>query len=98
MSFNRLIGTRIPNMIDHEFNKRRELEALDSKHLARHQLDRLNNLIEAILPHNRLYGEKLADVALPLKSLDELAKLPFTYKEELVSSRDAVANQLRAAS
>ncbi len=72
--------------------ERRQFEALDAPRLAAHQLGRLNGLLRAILPHNKLYAEKLAAqldldrVARgsgPLDSLDELAALPYTFKEEL---------------
>ncbi|WP_145054055.1 phenylacetate--CoA ligase family protein [Lignipirellula cremea] len=77
------------------FENRRQLETLDSQSLVDHQLDRLNQLLAAILPHNRFYAEKFSDLALPLTSLDELANLPFTFKEELVAGKhegDLAAN------
>jgi len=62
---------------------RRRLERLDGAALARHQLARLNGLLEAILPHNGFYAAKLAAVSRPVKSLEEVASWPLTYKEEL---------------
>jgi phenylacetate-CoA ligase len=65
---------------------RRRLQRLSPEELARHQLARLNELLATVVPHNRFYAEKLAGVELPLPSLDALASLPFTYKEELVTA------------
>lgn len=62
--------------------ERRRLESLDRPALERHQLARLNRLLERILPDNRFYAAELADV--PLASLDDLRALPFTYKEQLL--------------
>jgi phenylacetate-CoA ligase len=68
--------------------ERQRLVRLDRPALEQHQLARLNTLLGAILPANRFYAEKLADVEWPIKSLADLRKLPFTYKEELLGSRD----------
>ncbi len=79
-------------MITTTFEQRRELEALGAKQLAAHQLARLNRLLKTILPQNRFYAEKfslsaelLADPDGPLRSLDQLAELPYTFKEELLA-------------
>ncbi len=86
------------------FIQRRRLEALEAPRLIEHQLGRLNALLRAILPQNKLYTEKLAAhvdmdrVARadgPLDSLDQLGSLPFTFKEELqapVGSGQLAAN------
>lgn len=68
------------------FDHRRELERLDAAGLAQLQLDRLNRLLAAILPENRFYAAKLAGLHLPLRSLDQLADLPLTHKDELAQS------------
>ncbi len=74
------------------FHQRRQFEALDAPRLVEHQLGRLNALLRAILPQNKLYAEKLgahidpsrvARADGPLDSLDQLGALPFTFKEEL---------------
>jgi phenylacetate-CoA ligase len=70
-------------MIRTTFQQRREVERLDPEALSQHQLDRLNDLLHRILPENRFYAEKLAGIPLPLKSLDQLSELPFTFKDEL---------------
>lgn len=66
--------------------QRQRLRQLPREDLRAHQLGRLNALLAAILPHNRFYAEKLAPSALPLRSWDDLASLPFTFKEELKAS------------
>lgn len=69
-------------------DERRRLESLDRPALERHQLARLNRLLERILPDNRFYAAELTHVRLPLASLDELRSLPFTYKEQLLGGPD----------
>lgn len=66
---------------------RRQHESLDPAALDAHQLGRLNALLDRILPENRFYADKLAGVSRPLRSLEDLAQLPFTFKEELLESR-----------
>ena len=75
---------------------RRRLEALEAPALVQHQLSRLNKLLKAVLPQNEFYAEKLAAQITPerwakaegpIASLDELAELPFTFKEELLGGR-----------
>ena len=68
------------------FEDRRALESLTRDQLAAHQLDRLNALLDEILPSNPFYAEKLGDVPLPLKSLNQLASFPPTTKQELVGA------------
>jgi len=75
--------------------QRRFCERLDRDALREHQLERLNALLSAIVPHNRFYAEKLGHVELPLQSLDALSELPFTFKDELLTingSGDFAAN------
>jgi len=83
-------------MISTTFEERRRCEALGAKRLAAHQLARLNRLLKTILPANRFYAEKfshlspqaLADPHGPLRSFDQLADLPYTFKDELLSAGD----------
>jgi len=63
---------------------RRRNESLDRRALEQLQLERLNSLLAAVLPANRFYAERLAHVALPLTSLDQLGELPLTGKHDLV--------------
>ncbi len=65
--------------------ERRRLESLAAEGLAHYQVGRLNQLLDAILPENKFYAEKLAGIKRPVKSLAEMLDWPFTYKEGLVS-------------
>lgn len=76
-------------MIRNNREQRRRIEALDAESLLRHQLARLNDLLDKILPTNRFYADKLGSIKRPVQSLDDLGALPFTFKEELVSSPKA---------
>ena len=72
--------------MDHQSaEQRRRMESLDRAALAEHQLMRLNELLVAILPANKFYAEKLALCPDQLESLDQLAILPTTTKDELIS-------------
>lgn len=51
------------------------------------QLKKLNDLLLFASKQNAFYGEKLAGIDLPLKSLAELSSLPFTTKKELVQDQ-----------
>lgn len=75
--------------------QRRFLEGLDRQALELLQISKLNALLSRIFPQNRLYAEKLRNLALPLKSLDDLRNLPFTTKDELTSdgSEEYAANR-----
>jgi len=67
---------------------RRKLQQLPRADLARRQLARLNDMLGEILPHNRFYSEKFArTLEPPLASLEQLAQLPFTFKDELVTAK-----------
>ncbi len=67
-----------------------QLENASRSLIEEHQLARLQLGLTRILPHNRFYEEKLlADRAsLPLRSLDDLARFPFTTKQELVIDQE----------
>jgi phenylacetate-CoA ligase len=75
-------------MFHTSFEERRRIESLDAESLARHQLARLNALLDEVLPRNRFYDEKLVDLKRPLESLDALAEAPFTYKDELLGTHE----------
>lgn len=49
------------------------------------KLERLRGLLREVIPANAFYAAKLGGVAPHLESLDDLAALPFTTKEELVA-------------
>jgi phenylacetate-CoA ligase len=66
--------------------QRQHLRQLPREQLRERQLARFNELLAKILPHNRFYAEKLATASLPLRTWDDLAGFPFTFKEELKGS------------
>ncbi len=66
--------------------ERRTRQALDGRALERYQLDRLNQLLDRILPANPFYNRKLAGAQRPIESLDDFAQLPYTFKEALMSA------------
>lgn len=78
------------------YQQRREIERFSQEQLAAHQLSRINQLLSEILPHNRFYGQQLASCDLPLKSLEQFAEFPFTFKDQLLEDRDGTgfANNL----
>jgi phenylacetate-CoA ligase len=63
--------------------ERRALEVFTRAQLERLQLEKLNRLLAQVLPHNRFYAEKLASLNLPLQTVGDLKKLPYTFKQEL---------------
>ncbi|MEX0938576.1 MAG: AMP-binding protein [Pirellulales bacterium] len=68
--------------------ERQRLAGLDRPALARYQLQRLNELLETILPHNGFYQHKLGR-RRRLESLRDLADLPLTTKDELAEVNSA---------
>ncbi len=58
---------------------------IDRSQRAEYQCQRLNQMLSKILPHNRFYAEKLSHLTLPLPSLQQLATLPYTFKDELLT-------------
>ena len=65
------------------FDQRRDLEMLDRRTLERLQVEKFNRQLATVLASNKFYGRKLAGCPRGLASLGELAKLPFTTKDEL---------------
>jgi phenylacetate-CoA ligase len=73
--------------------ERRRRERMDRVEIERYQVERLNRLLEAILPANRFYADKLAAVRKPVGELAEIRNWPFTFKQELVTTnREGAAN------
>ena len=72
-------------MLRTTYDDRRRLAQLPREKLREHQFSRLCALLAELKTHNRFYAEKLAGVPLPLHSLDDLAKLPYTFKDELAA-------------
>ena len=66
--------------------ERKRIKALDGDQLVDLQLKKLNLLLKTILPDNEFYSEKFSETQTQLSSLDDLQNLPFTFKDELVSS------------
>jgi phenylacetate-CoA ligase len=85
--------TRSDEQAQRSENERRRLASMDRQALAAHQLRRLNLLLDAILPANAFYAQKLAGCRRPVASLAEFAEWPLTSKDELASAdlRDALA-------
>lgn len=73
-------------MLETTYQQRRQLESLEGNDLAKLQLNKLNALLATILPHNAFYASKLSGIDLPLASLADLDRLPFTFKDELIGS------------
>ena len=65
------------------FDDRRRITHLDRAALAELQLEKLNRLLAEVLADNAFYQRKLAGCPAQLESLDQLATLPHTTKEEL---------------
>jgi phenylacetate-CoA ligase len=65
------------------FDQRRELESLDRRALERLQLEKLNRLLADVVRDNEFYQHKFGGSRCHLESLDQLAQLPLTAKEEL---------------
>ena len=68
---------------------RRRQQQMPRAGLAQHQLFRLQKLLAEVVPHNRFYAEKLGLVDTNLTSLADLARLPYTFKDELVTAPSA---------
>ena len=61
-------------------------ETLDTAGLTRHQLSRLQALLEEVVPRNSFYTRKLGGRPA-IDSLDDLKRLPFTTKAELADDQ-----------
>jgi phenylacetate-CoA ligase len=72
-----------------DVNARRRLESLPRSELRALQRDKLNALLEQILPQNQFYAEKLRDVRTRVRDLGELAGWPLTTKQELQPTKAA---------
>jgi phenylacetate-CoA ligase len=64
-------------------DQRQNLFRLDRPELAKLQLEKLNALLAEILPQNKFYARKFDRRPEQLDSLNQLASLPITTKEEL---------------
>ena len=77
--------------MEHAIQQRRQLERMSRERLREYQLSAVNCLLDDILPQNQFYHEKLADIARPIKSIDEFSQLPETTKAELLGRDDDFA-------
>jgi phenylacetate-CoA ligase len=69
-----------------------EEERFDRAALTALQAQRFRAMLDAILPANRFYARKFADAGLAssdLRSLDDLSRLPYTTKAELIADQAA---------
>ncbi|ADI27025.1 phenylacetate--CoA ligase family protein [Geobacillus sp. C56-T3] len=55
--------------------------------LKQYQLHKINELLVFVTQFNEFYREKLRDICLPIQTMDDFRKLPFTTKEELVQDQ-----------
>lgn len=63
---------------------RQEMRIASRDSLRRHQLQRLNGLLEYTFGHNSFYQRKWGGRVRPLDSLDQLSTIPFLEKRELI--------------
>jgi len=66
------------------FEERQRIQQLDRAALSELQLEKLNQLLQDTRANNGFYQRKLVGCPERLDRLDQLASLPFTYKEELL--------------
>lgn len=55
--------------------------------LQSYQMQKLNELLVFVLGFNDFYKEKFSGVHLPIKSMEDLSRLPFTLKKELTEDQ-----------
>src|SRR5947207_7395351 len=63
------------------------LETASRSQIEAHQLSRLQQGLARILPANRFYQHKLASTSVDIHALADLARFPFTTKQELVADQ-----------
>lgn len=71
---------------------RHDLEFGDRSRLAESQAERLRALLEALVPANPFWTEKLRETQVDprsIQSLEDLTRLPFTTKSELAAEQEA---------
>ena len=69
-----------------------DLEFGDRTRLAEWQVERLRALLEAVVPANPFWNEKLREANVEphsIRSLDDLSRLPCTTKSELAADQEA---------
>jgi phenylacetate-CoA ligase len=55
--------------------------------LCEYQLQKLNELLVFVSQFNEFYKEKFQNICLPIRTMEDFRKLPFTTKEELVEDQ-----------
>jgi phenylacetate-CoA ligase len=68
----------------------RPVETMPRDHLQAHQLEKLRSMLAQIIDRNRFYTGKLSEAGATLhdiRTLDDLYRLPFTNKQELVQAQ-----------
>lgn len=73
--------------------RRDELRALSAAPLRSLQLDRLNKLLETA-SRQPFYASRLADVALPLTSLDQLSSIGPIHKNDLIAEQRGMPGRI----
>ncbi len=70
-----------------------EIETADRETLQKHQLTRFQAMLRDVLSSNAFYRRKLGEAGLQnpeeVRSLEDLQRLPFTTKKELVADQEA---------
>lgn len=82
-----------PTGVDASSQRREELRRLDRDALGALQLQRLNRLLESILPANHFFSRKLTGCPTRLESLEQLAELPMMTKDEIQGPQAQVAGE-----
>lgn len=72
---------------------RQDFRLMSRDKLGAFQLARLNPLLTSLRDHP-LYEKRLANVSLPMNSLDELASIPLLTKEDILNRHSGQASQL----
>ncbi len=71
----------------------REIECADREIIQARQLERLQAMLDEVLASNPFYGRKLREAGLErgadVRTLDDLSRLPFTRKPELMADQEA---------
>jgi phenylacetate-CoA ligase len=75
-------------MTEQTFEDRKRTQQLERDALAKLQLEKLNGLLAEVRSHNAFYQRKFSNCPPKLESLDQLAELPLTTKEELQPQSD----------
>ncbi len=71
----------------------KDIETAQREKIEQYQLARLQNLLDNVLKSNAFFQKRLRNAGIEsakeIKSLDDMARLPFTYKKELVADQEA---------